>query len=350
MLPAEGSWVVLRAHLPLSIRLDHRAPRALLLLGLLIAAAMVVNMGQGDYRIAPLDVLRALLGLDTGDPDHTFIVNTLRLPRMLVAVLVGAGLGLSGTILQGLLRNPLASPDIVGVSAGASLAAVTALVLVPEMPGALLPPLAFVGGAAPAIVIYTLARTGRATPLRLIMVGIGIAAVLTALTTAVMTFGRILFVSQALVWMAGSVYGRAWAELWPLMLWVMVLLPVVLLSARHLNALHLGDDVARGLGTRVDLQRAVLLLMAVALAAACVATAGPIGFVGLMAPHLARQLVGPSHEGLLPVAGMMGALLLVLADLAGRTVFAPVEIPAGVVTAILGAPFFVYLVVRGRYT
>lgn len=346
---AARTWLVVRPRVvPVSFRLDGRVPGVLLALGLATLAGMVVNMAVGEYPVAPLDVVRTVLGLETGNPDHAFIVNTLRLPRMLVALLVGAALATAGTIMQGVLRNPLASPEVVGVSAGASLAAVTLIVLLPTAPASVLPVAAFLGAAVPALLIYAVARTRRGSPLRLILVGVGVAAIASALTTAIITFGQILQVSQALVWMAGSVYGRTWEHLWPLLPWLAVFLPMAWLAARPLNALGLGDDVAGGLGARVELQRGLLLLVAVALAGAAVATAGAVGFVGLMAPHLARQLVGPSHEGLLPTAALTGGLLVVLADLVGRTLFAPIEIPAGLITAAVGAPYFLFLLARSR--
>lgn len=348
---ASRTWLVVRPRpLPVSFRLDRRVPGVLLALGLVTLAGMVVNMGQGEYPIAPLDVMRTVLGLETGNPDHAFIVTTLRLPRMLVALLVGMALATAGTIMQGLLRNPLASPDVVGVSAGASLAAVSLIILVPGAPAAALPPAALTGAFLPALLIYLLARKKHSAPLRLILVGVGIGALMGALTTTMITFGRILQASQALIWMAGSVYGRSWEHLWPLLPWLAVCLPLAWLSARHLNALSLGDEVAGGLGSRVELQRGLLLLVAVALAGAAVATAGAVGFVGLMAPHLARRLVGPAHEGLLPTAALVGGLLVVLADLVGRTLFAPIEIPCGIITAALGAPYFLYLLSRSQST
>lgn len=348
-MAAHPTWLVVRPRpLPVSFRLDRRVPGVLLALGLVTLAGMVLNMAVGEYPVAPPDVVRTVLGLETGNPDHAFIVNTLRLPRMLVALLVGMALATSGAIMQGLLRNPLASPDVVGVSAGASLAAVSLIVLWPGAPISVLPGAAFLGASVPALVIYAVARTRRNAPLRLILVGVGVAAIASALTTAIITFGQILQVSQALVWMAGSVYGRSWEHLWPLLPWLAACLPAAWLSARHLNALSLGDALAGGLGARVELQRGLLLLVAVALAGAAVATAGAVGFVGLMAPHLARQLVGPAHEGLLPTAGLVGGLLVVLADLLGRTLFAPIEIPAGLITAAVGAPYFLSLLSRSR--
>ena len=181
------------------------------------------------------------------------------------------------------------------------------------------------------------------SPIRLILVGIGLAFVTGALTSIMITFGDVYDVQRALIWLTGSVYGRSWDEVWALLPWLIVFLPLAQALTRPLNALNLGEDVARGVGVQVVWQRGLLLLTAVALAGSTVAAAGTIGFVGLMAPHLARRLVGPSHEGLLPTAALLGGLLVVAADLVGRTVFAPIEVPCGIVTAVIGAPFFIWL-------
>jgi len=342
-------WLVIRSRrFPLSFRLERRVPTVLLTLLLVTSVAMVISVGQGEYSIPPLDVLKTILGLETENPDYYFIVNTLRLPRTLVAYLVGVGLGISGTILQGITRNPLADPGIIGINAGASLAAVTLIVLLPSVPLFALPLSAFGGALVVALLIYLLAWDKGSSPLRLILVGVGLEASATALTTLMITFGEINSVSQALVWLAGSVYGRSWEHVVSLLPWLIVLVPLAFMMAKQLNTLNLGDDVARGLGSSVEWQRGLLLMTSVALAGASVATAGTIGFVGLIAPHLGRQLVGPTHEGLIPTAAMMGGMIVVLADLLGRTLFAPIELPCGVITAALGAPYFLYLLVRNR--
>lgn len=331
-----------------SVRLHLRSAVVFAVLGLVAFAGVVANVGVGEYPIPPLDVVRALFGVESGDGNYGFIVNVLRLPRALVAVLVGAALAVSGAILQGLTRNDLAAPDIVGVNAGAGLAAVALIVAFPSVPAALMPPAAFGGALAVAALLYALAWRGSSSPMRLVLIGVGLSAIATAATTFMITFGEIEQVSQALVWLTGSVYGRSWEEIFVLLPWLVVFLPLAFLRFRHLNALTLGDEVATGLGTRVELERGLLVLCSVALAASAVATAGTIGFVGLMAPHIARRLVGPAYGGLLPVAAMTGGAMVVLADLAGRTLFAPVEIPCGIVTAVVGAPFFLYLLYRTR--
>jgi iron complex transport system permease protein len=320
----------------------------LLTLLLVTLAAIALNVGQGEYPIPPLEVLKTILGLETDNPDYPFVVNTLRLPRTIVAYLAGVGLAISGTILQGVIRNPLADPSLIGINAGASFAAVTLIVLVPSLPLFALPLSAFGGALAVSVLIYWLAWDKGSSPIRLILIGVGLDAISRALTTLMVTFGEINSVSQALVWLAGSVYGRTWEHVWSLLPWLVVLVPLAFVLAKQLNALNLGDDVARSLGSPVEWQRGLLLLVSVALVGASVATGGTIAFVGLIAPHLGRQLVGPTHEGLIPVSALMGGLIVVLADWLGRVLFAPIELPCGVITAAVGAPYFLYLLIRNR--
>lgn len=343
------TWITVRPrYLPLSLRIDRRAPWVLLALSLATLAVMVLSVGTGEYPIAPADVVRTVLGLETGNEEYGFIVNTLRLPRVLAALLVGSVLALSGAIMQGLTRNPLAAPELTGVTAGAGLAVVALIVLVPGVSVTVLPLAGLAGASVVAVLIYALAWRRGDSPIRLILVGIGLTSVMSALTTVMITFGEIDEVTRALIWLTGSVYGRGWEDVRAMLPWLAIFVPAAFLMSRQLNALNLGEEVARGLGSRVERERGLLLLTAAALAAAAVTVAGTIGFVGLMAPHIARRLVGSSHEGLMPVAALTGALIVVLSDLVGRTVFAPVEIPAGVITAAVGAPFFMYLSYRGR--
>lgn len=340
-------WIVVRPlGLELSFRFDRRVLPVLVMLAAVSAAAAMASLTLGEQTVALDSVARALLGLET-DAADAFLVQVLRLPRTLVALMAGAGLGVAGAILQGLTRNPLAAPSIIGITQGASLAAVAALVLAPELPSALLPLMAFAGAAGAALLIYLLAWKGGLSPGRLILVGIGVAAVATALITVMITFGQIYRIQSALVWMVGSVHARSWTEVWMLAPWLAIFLPPVLLGARSLNGLALGDEVAQGLGSRVELERGLLLLASVALAGSAVSAAGAVAFVGLMAPHLGRMLVGPAHEGLIPTAALMGGVLVVAADVVGRVALAPIEIPCGIVTGILGAPYFAYLLYRG---
>ncbi|MEM7594355.1 MAG: iron ABC transporter permease [Cyanobacteria bacterium P01_A01_bin.83] len=342
-------WLIIRPKgFTISFHLDRRVPVILLILTLVTSIAMVLSVSYGEYPISPVDVVKTLLGIPTANGDYAFIINTLRLPRTIVAFLVGVGLAIAGTITQGITRNPLAAPEIIGVNAGATLAAVSLIILLPNVPVSLLPLAAFGGALTVAILIYLLAWQGGSSPVRLILVGIGFSLIASALTDIMITFGEINTVSQALVWLAGSVYGRSWSQVMALLPWIVIFGLMALLLTRELNTLNLGDEVARGLGSRVELQRGLLLLTGVALAGASVATAGAVGFVGLMSPHLGRQLVGGSHEGLLPVSAMMGGMLVVVADLLGRVLFAPLELPCGIITAAIGAPYFVYLLISRR--
>lgn len=341
----QSPWLTLRTS-HISFRIDRRVPPVLALALLAMIAAMIVNIGVGEYPIAPLEVIKTVLHLPTGSEDYSFIVNTLRLPRMLVAALVGLGLGISGAIMQGLTRNPLADPGILGISAGAGLVAATLIIVVRDVPSSVIPLAAFGGALLVAGLIYLLAWRGGDSPIRLILVGVGLGAICGAATTLMITFGDLFDVQRALIWLTGSLYGRSWNEFWAIAPWIAVFAPLALLLARDLNALNLGEDVARGLGSSVARRRGLLLVTAVALAAATVSAAGTVGFVGLMAPHISRRLVGPDHSGVLPTSGVIGALLVVASDLVGRTLFAPIELPVGLVTAAIGAPFFIALLLK----
>ena len=342
-------WLIFRLD-NLSLRLDLRVPGVMLGLMLVTLAAMVWSVSQGEYPVPPQDVIRTVLGLPTDNPDYVFVVNTLRLPRTLVAWEVGMALAIAGALTQGITRNPLAAPGIIGVNAGAALAAVSLIVVFPAVPIAILPLAAFSGALTVATLIYLLAWKDGSSPIRLILVGVGFSLIAGALTNVLVTFGNINDVSQALVWLAGSVYGRSWPQVIAFTPWLIVFGMLSLFLSRELNALQLGDDLARSLGSRLEWQRGWLLLSSVALAGSAVATAGGISFVGLMAPHIARQIVGPSHESLVPVAALTGGALVVVADLIGRLLFSPIELPCGIITAIIGAPYFLYLLIRTRRT
>jgi iron complex transport system permease protein len=321
-------------------------PIALAVSLLVVGAIFVITIGAGEYSIAPVDVVKTLLHMETGDQNYSFVVNQLRLPRALVAFMAGAMLALSGAIMQTLTRNPLASPDITGVTAGASLVAVLMIAFIPGASLALLPIGALLGGLLAAACIYLLSLRGGDSPMRMILVGIGLAAVLGAAQSMMMVTASIEQMQAALHWLTGSIYARTWNHFWALLPWFVSLGFLTLFSARHLDVLNLGDDISRGLGMRVNRQRLLTLVAAVGLAAAAVSQVGAIGFVGLVAPHVARKLVGIGHVGYLLLSAMFGGALVLVADFAGRIFFAPYEVPAGIFTALIGAPFFVYLLWR----
>ncbi len=328
-----------------SLRLDVRLCVALTVLGALTAGVFVLGLVLGEFPLAATEVLAALVG--AGDDATSFVVIDFRLPRALAAVLAGAALGIAGAIFQDLARNPLVAPDIIGISSGASLAAVT-LIVFGGTPGTLSVPLAALGGAlAAGVLLYGLAWRGGVQGYRLVLVGIGVAAVLQAGISYVLTRGQIFEVQLAYVWLVGSLNGRGWEHVWPLAAALVVLVPVALALGRQLAALQLGDDVARALGVRVERVRLGLFALATVLTGLAVSAAGPVAFVAFVAPHIARRLgatVAPG--GVLPLAGVAGAFIVTAADVLGRELFAPTQIPVGIVTSILAAPFFLVLLRR----
>ncbi len=330
-----------------SLRVDLRVLGVLAAMGAATLVAFTLEIGRGEFPIAPVDVLAALVG--AGDEVTSFIVLDLRLPRALTAVLAGVALGIAGAIFQDLARNPLVAPDVIGITSGASLAAV-ALIVLGETTGAVSVPLAALTGALGAgAALYALAWRGGVQGYRLVLVGIGVAALAQAGISYVLTRGQIFDVAQAYVWLVGSLNGRGWEHVWPLAATLAVLLPLGPALARRLEALQLGDDVARALGVGVERARLALLAMAIVLTGVAVSAAGPIAFVAFIAPHIARRVCGSvSPSGVLPVAAASGALLVLGADLAGRLLFAPTDIPVGIVTSVIAAPYFLYLLRRSN--
>ncbi|AFC29110.1 transport system permease [Paenibacillus mucilaginosus 3016] len=334
----QGSWSILIHKKTVILSL------VLLLLGIVIA---IVSTGLGDMYISPPDVIRAIGG--TGAESYIMVVQQLRLPRILAAVMVGASLAASGAILQGMVRNPLASPDMIGVTGGASAAAVTFLTyMAGHVSIRLLPVAAMLGALAASTALYLLAWKKGVTPIRLILVGIGMAALTTAATTMMILFSPKNDAGQAYLWLTGSVYAANWENVLTILPWSVTLIPLSLLLARHVNIGQLGDDIATSAGSSVERNRLLLLLISVALAGSAVSVAGGIGFVGLIAPHMARKLVGPSFDSVFTVSVLLGALIVMVADLAGRTLFLPLDVPVGVLTSAVGAPFFIYLLYTKR--
>jgi len=324
------------------------------ILGRLLAAValtLLVMLGAlclGKLNLSPLTVLRLLAG--EGDERLRFIVEQLRLPRLLLAALVGAALAVSGLILQSIIRNPLASPDLLGITSGASAAAVVylsffSLWLGPQF----LPLAAMLGAGLAAMAIYLLAWQRGASPLRLVLIGVGVSALLTAVTTFTLVFSPLTTTLSAYVWLTGSVYGAHWSEPKALAGWLLAILPLLVLLARQVRVQQLDDALAQGIGVRVQWLRAGLLLVSVALAGAAVAWGGAIAFVGLIAPHIAKRLMPPGFAGQATMAALIGANLVLLADLIGRTLFLPLDLPAGIFVAVLGTPFFLYLLINQRH-
>lgn len=277
--------------------------------------------------------------------EYHYVLTAYRLPRLLLALLVGAALAVAGVLVQGIVRNPLASPDILGVNHAASLASVGALLLLPSLPVISLPLLAFAGGMAGLILLRILANTSQ--PMKLALTGVALSACWASLTDYLM-LSRPQDVNSALLWLTGSLWGRDWSFVKIAAPLLILFLPLSLRFCRDLDLLALGDARATTLGVSVPRIRLLALLLAVAMTSTGVAVCGPISFIGLVVPHMVRSITGGRHRWLLPVSAMTGALLLVVADLLARIVHPPLELPAGVLTAIIGAPWFVWLLVRMR--
>lgn len=309
-------------------------------------ATALVSLSLGSVRVPISQVLMSLSG--NGDEEFGMIVMQFRLPRVIAAILVGAALAVAGALLQGVIRNPLASPDVLGVTGGASVSVVAFMTLATGVGIHWIPFIAVAGAMITAALNYALAWRKGVSPFRLVMIGIGISTAAGALTTLLLISGPAYLAAQVLNWTTGSIYGTNWSYikmLWP---WMALFLPLSLLCARELNVQSLGEETALGLGSRLQRSRLLALIISVALAGAAVGVAGALSFIGLIAPHMARGLVGHSYRILLPASATAGAIVLLLADLAGRMLFEPLDIPAGVFTAGVGAPFFMYLLFRRK--
>ncbi|MBT3155425.1 iron chelate uptake ABC transporter family permease subunit [Streptomyces sp. CHD11] len=328
----------------LSVRLDVRAAAVTLLLLAVALTASVVLIGTGDFPIPAADVIRTLAG--EGDAGQEFIVNELRLPRVLVGLLVGASLGLGGALFQTISRNPLGSPDILGLGQGATAGALTVIVLFSGSAGQVALG-ALAGGLVTGFAIYVLAWKRGVHGYRLVLVGIGVSAVVTAVNGYLLTRSDIVDAARAVVWMTGSLDGRDWDQVWPLLALCTVLVPLVLTNSRGLKLMEMGDDVSYALGVRVERVRLLLLLSAVLLTASATAAAGPVAFVALTAPQLARRLTRSPGPNLV-ASLLMGAALLVSADWISQRAFGAEQLPVGVVTGVLGGVYLLWLLVTER--
>jgi len=318
------------------------------LLVLVLLASMGLSLGLGSFPTPLGKVLHTLV--TPQDSDIAFIVWELRLPRIVLAVLVGAALAVAGAILQGIVRNPLASPDVIGITSGAAMAAVIFLALFStRLSIHWLPASALLGALLSAILVFLLAWKRGIAPSRLVLVGIGLSAAMGAVTTLLIVISDDTAAMVAYVWLTGSLYAAQWQDVFGMLPWLLIAVPLCLTQARHMDAMALGDHVAQGLGVNVLRSRLVLMACSVALAGAAVAFAGGLSFVGLIAPHIAVRLVGRGFARLVPAAALVGALIVLYADLLGRVAFLPKDLPAGIFVSGVGAPFFVYLLHRTRY-
>ncbi|HWI73169.1 MAG TPA: iron chelate uptake ABC transporter family permease subunit [Baekduia sp.] len=317
----------------------RRVPITTAALALAAAALLVIAVGTGDYAIPPAGVVRALLG--HGDQATAFVVETLRLPRALTALLAGAALGAAGAIFQSIARNPLASPDIIGFTAGSATAAVFAITVIGGGTATVASG-SIAGGLLTALLVYGLAFRGGVHGYRLVLVGIGISATLEAVTSYLLTRGKIEDVQAASVWLTGSLNGRGWEHVWPTAIALAALLPATALLQRELKMIELGDDTARALGVAVERSRRAVLIVGVLLTAVATAACGPVTFVALAAPQIARRLTAATGPGVLSAA-LMGAVLLLAGDVAAQRLFPSTPLPVGVMTGAVGGLYLIWL-------
>jgi iron complex transport system permease protein len=317
----------------------------------LLILVFLISMDIGHIRLPPGAVFATVFG--QGTAEQQLVLFDFRLPRIVISILIGMGLAASGTILQCITRNDLADPGIMGINAGAALAVLLFFTYFPvnqAVPTLFVPMVTFAGGMAAAILIYALAhkKEDGVTPMRLVLMGIAVAAGIAAVTFAVSIRLDAFTYNFVELWLAGSIWAGSWKYVQVLLPWIVVLIPFSIFRSRTLNVIQLNEHAAIGLGAALIKERLIFLAVAVALAASCVAIGGIIGFVGLIAPHVARRLVGPKHQYLILSSALIGGLLVLAADTVGRSLFQPIEIPTGIVVAVIGAPYFLYLLMRSK--
>jgi ferric citrate transport system permease protein len=310
----------------------------------ILVVGMILQIALGSSPIPLPDVIKALVATD--DSKTTAIVQTLRLPRAVLAVLLGASLAVAGALMQAITRNSLASPQVFGVNAGASLAIVTTLIIWPGMSSQWTVYTAFLGAALGGLTVYLFATGGKTTHVKLALAGMAVHLFLSSLTQGAIVLNE--QATDAVYWLVGSISGKDWTHVKILVPWAAGGLLLSFILSRSISILVLGENMATGLGEKVKWIRLSAGILVIVLAGASVAVAGPIGFIGLIIPHITRKLVGGDYQRTLPFAALFGAILLVYADILSRYIAYPYESPVGIVTALIGAPFFLYLARKGR--
>ena len=321
---------------------------------LLLLIVAFISVQTGYMKISFLSFMQTILG--NGSSNNALTLFNFRLPRICMAILVGIGIAVSGAILQSIAKNPLADPGILGINAGAGFAIVLYTFFMQGLYIAnawltvfIMPFIALIGALLAAAVIYFIAyKNGQIAPSRMLLVGIGINAAFSAGITIFQLRMEPIDFTRTLVWLAGSIWGSTWSYVYALVPWLVVLLPIAFYKARVLDILALNDITAIGVGLNVTKERKQLIILAVLLAGVCVAVGGGITFLGLIAPHIAKKLVGTLHIRVIPFSALIGAILLLLSDTISRIILAPAELPVGIVLAILGAPYLLYLLIKSK--
>lgn len=312
---------------------------------MLLVGIVIISLIVGTINFSLKDIFNVLLRQSTNDLAHQIIFN-VRLPRILTGVLTGVSLAVAGSILQAILRNPMAAPNVIGVNAGAGLGAIFIMVLLPSRIN-LIPVAAFLGALITSLMVYLLSKSskGQGSSVHIILAGVALSSLLTAIANGLMMLNRDEL-EVTYTWLLGSLSGRGWSSFYLLLPYTILGVIIVLLICPKLNIFILGDNIGSSIGINIEVFRMIFILLSAFLAGSAVSVSGTIGFIGLIAPHISRMLVGNDYKYVIPLSGLLGASILVGADTMARTIFSPFEMPVGVVTAILGAPFFLYLLYR----
>lgn len=322
------------------------------ILAILIFLTFIISLNLGSFSIEPLEVIKTLFG--QGTKKQEIVLFNIRLPRIIIAIFVAAALAIAGTVLQGITKNDLADPGILGINSGAALAVVIYIYFmngnvydgISNMTIFTMPVIALIGGGIGAFLIYAFAWKKGINATRLILIGIGINAAFNALLIVFQLKFTTQEFNRVMVWISGSIWGTNWDYVIATLPWVLIFMVLTIYKARYLDVLNLGDELSIGLGVQVEKERRLLLIFTVALAGVATAVAGSISFLGLVSPHIARKLVGPKHKMLIPASALVGTLILLVADTISRNMLAPIEIPVGIVVSVIGVPYFIYLMIK----
>jgi len=319
---------------------------------ILIFLTFIISLNLGSFSIKTSDVIRTLIG--QGTQRQNLVLFTMRLPRIVMAMIVATALAVSGTVLQSITKNDLADPGILGISSGAALAVVIYIYYmngnvyagISDITVFTMPIVALLGAAFGAFLIYSLSWKNGINPTRLILIGIGINAAFNALLIVFQLRFTTQEFNRVMVWTSGSIWGTSWKYVITTLPWIAIFMLLTFYKARYLDVLNLGDELSTGLGVEVEKERRILYIFAVALAGVATAVAGSISFLGLISPHISRKLVGPKHKVLIPTSALVGTLILLVADTIARNIFAPIEMPVGIVVSVIGVPYFIYLMIK----
>jgi iron complex transport system permease protein len=332
-------------------KLRHKQWLTMIILLVLLLLACAWSMTSGEYKMSMGDFFKTLFG--QGNYTDSLILLDFRLPRMLITILAGIALAMSGAVIQSVTRNPLAEPGILGINAGSGFA--IALFIVIGQVNAdnfvyILPIISMIGGVGTALLIFTFSynKGEGITPASMVLIGVGLATALSGGSLTIMSKfdkDQSEFIAS---WLAGNIWGDEWSFVIAFVPWLIIIIPFLLMKSNVLNLLNLHEHIAQGVGVKVSRERIILLILAVILSSAAVSVAGAIGFIGLMGPHIAKSIVGPRHQLFLPISIVLGALLLVVSDTIGQVILQPSGIPAGIIVAIIGAPYFLFLMYKSK--